>query len=344
MTEELLARLLERTENRYYGKYRGFVVDNADPQKRGRLRVKVPSVFGTDVVSGWALPCAPYGGADDQGLFFVPEVEAGVWVEFEAGDLEYPVWVGTFWSKPGGNSEAPKPNKPDGTKDDAAQSPPTRKIIKTVKGHTIQLEDKDGEEMLLVVEAKNNHVVRMDKDGVKLTEGTKKHVVAFDKDGIKVTHGENSNEVFISNDGIKVTDAKNGNSVEMSASGMTITDGASAVTVKDKNGNQLVLDSAGISAADKNGNKLVLDAGGVVVQEKANKVVVGAAGVSIGSDGAAEPLVLGNQLDLALKSFLMMLNTHTHGTSAPGAPTTPPAAPMQLVLTPALSKAHKVDK
>jgi hypothetical protein len=263
MTEELLTRLLERVENRYFGKHRGFVTDNADPQNQGRLRVSVPSIFGPDVVTGWALPCAAHGGADDQGLFFVPEVGAGVWVEFEAGDLEYPIWVGTFWAKPGGKSEIPKPNNPDGTKQDEAQNPPTRKIIKTLKGHTIQLEDKDGEEMLLVVEAKNNHVVRMDKDGVKLTEGTKKHVVSFDKDGIKVTHGENSNEIFVSNDGIKITDAKNSNSIEMAASGVTITDGASAVTVKDKNGNQIVMDASGVTVDDKNGNKIEMSAAAI---------------------------------------------------------------------------------
>src|SRR5205814_7880539 len=57
-----------------------------------------------EVVSGWALPCAPYGGAAEQGFFFIPEVDAGVWVEFEAGNLDFPVWVGTFWSKPGGSS------------------------------------------------------------------------------------------------------------------------------------------------------------------------------------------------------------------------------------------------
>src|SRR5687768_14424848 len=106
--DDLLARLLDKVENRYYGKYRAFVVDNADPELRGRLKLSIPSVLGNDVVSGWAMPCAPYGGMPNQGSFFIPENEAGVWVEFEAGNLEYPIWVGTFWSKPGGESEGPK--------------------------------------------------------------------------------------------------------------------------------------------------------------------------------------------------------------------------------------------
>lgn len=167
--ERIVANLVEKVERRFYGKYRGFVVDNADPGKLGRLKLRVPSVLGDAVVTGWASPCAPYGGNADQGMLFIPEVGAGVWVEFEEGDLEFPIWVGTFWSKAGGTSELPLPNRANGSKEAAVQDPPTRKIIKTKKGHTIQLEDKDGEEMVLIVEAKNGHSIAMDKDGFVIT-------------------------------------------------------------------------------------------------------------------------------------------------------------------------------
>ena len=95
--ERIVAGLVETMERRFYGKYRAIVVDNQDPKQLGRLKVKVPSVLGADVVTGWAAPCTPYGGAADQGLLFVPERDAGVWVEFEEGDLEFPIWVGTYW-------------------------------------------------------------------------------------------------------------------------------------------------------------------------------------------------------------------------------------------------------
>ena len=143
--EKIVANLVQKVERRFYGKYRGFVVDNADPEQLGRLKLRVPSVLGDDVVTGWAMPCVPYGGDVNQGFLFIPEVDGGVWVEFEEGDLEFPIWVGTFWSKPGGESELPKPNDADGTEQGSVQDPPTRKIIKTQKGHTIQFEDKDGE-------------------------------------------------------------------------------------------------------------------------------------------------------------------------------------------------------
>ena len=168
--ERTVADLGRQVERRYHGKYRGLVVDNADPEQLGRLRVRVPSVLGDAVVGGWALPCVPYGGMADQGLLAIPEKGAGVWVEFEEGDLEFPVWVGTFWSKPGGTTELPKTNKADGSPD-AVPDPPTRKILKTAKGHTIQIEDADDKELILIHEAKHKHTIALNADGIRITDG-----------------------------------------------------------------------------------------------------------------------------------------------------------------------------
>jgi uncharacterized protein involved in type VI secretion and phage assembly len=186
MNSDLIARLVERVEGRFYGKYRATVVDNADPENRGRLRLRIPATLGNEVVSGWALPCAPYGGAADQGFFFIPENESSVWVEFEGGDPDYPVWVGTFWGKPGGETEAPKPNDPDGAEQSDAQSPPTRKIIKTKKGHTIQLEDADGEEMIMLLEATNRNLVVMNGDGITVVDSKNETTITLDKDGLRI--------------------------------------------------------------------------------------------------------------------------------------------------------------
>jgi len=80
---------------KYYGKYRGTVVNNVDPEQRGRIQVMVPDVSGFALTS-WALPAFPIGGLQ-MGLFSVPMIGSGVWVEFEHGDLDYPVWVGVFF-------------------------------------------------------------------------------------------------------------------------------------------------------------------------------------------------------------------------------------------------------
>lgn len=79
---------------RYYGKYRGTVVNNVDPMQLGRLQVTVPDVTGL-VPGTWANPCLPVAGMQ-MGFFSVPMPGAGVYVEFEQGDPDYPVWVGCF--------------------------------------------------------------------------------------------------------------------------------------------------------------------------------------------------------------------------------------------------------
>ena len=220
--EKVVANLVQKVEQKFYGKYRGFVVDNADPEHLGRLKLKVPSVLGSEVVTGWAMPCTPYGGDANQGFLFIPEVDAGVWVEFEEGDLEFPIWVGTFWSKPGGESELPKPNDPDGTEQGSVQDPPTRKIIKTKKGHTIQLEDADNEELVMIIEATNGHVVTMNKDGVKITDGANGHEVTLDAQGITVFDGVSSgNKITMGQSGTTIED-KNHNKIEMTATAINI--------------------------------------------------------------------------------------------------------------------------
>jgi hypothetical protein len=82
------------TGRKFYGKYRGVVVNNADPTFRGRLLVQVPSVIGLQTV--WATPCVPYAGVQ-QGLFAMPDPGTLVWIEFEEGDPTYPIWVGCMW-------------------------------------------------------------------------------------------------------------------------------------------------------------------------------------------------------------------------------------------------------
>jgi hypothetical protein len=184
--EKVVANLARKVERRFYGKYRGFVKKNEDPENIGRLLVTVPSVLG-DQVAVWAFPCVPYGGMPNQGFLFIPDVRAGVWIEFEEGDPEFPIWVGTFWSKPGGNSELPKPNSADGTAQGSVQSPPSSKIIKTKKGHTIQLEDKDGSEMVIIVEAKNKHVITMDQNGIIISDKKGSNEIKMDGSSVTIT-------------------------------------------------------------------------------------------------------------------------------------------------------------
>ncbi len=110
----------------FFGKYRGKVENNIDPMMLGRVQVSVPAVLGSGQLS-WAMPCAPFAGPG-VGLFTVPPVGANVWVEFEAGDPDYPIWSGCFW----GVGEVP-----------ATPALPQMKVFKT-DGITLTLSDLPG--------------------------------------------------------------------------------------------------------------------------------------------------------------------------------------------------------
>lgn len=89
----------------YFGKYRGTVLNNIDPEQRGRLTLTIPDVLGA-IPSTWAEPCVPLAGPSGppMGVYLVPPIGAGVWVEFEHGDPNYPIWAGCRW---GAQSDVP---------------------------------------------------------------------------------------------------------------------------------------------------------------------------------------------------------------------------------------------
>jgi len=80
---------------RFYGKYRGLVVENIDPLQMGRVLLQCPDVLGA-IPSSWAMPCVPAAGIQ-AGIFIVPPIGSQIWVEFEQGNPDYPIWTGGFW-------------------------------------------------------------------------------------------------------------------------------------------------------------------------------------------------------------------------------------------------------
>ncbi len=100
---------VEADVQRLFGKYRGKVLDNDDPLFLGRILADVAAVQG--MVMNWCMPCVPYAGPD-VGFYAMPPIGANVWIEFEGGDINYPIWSGCFWGEgetPVVTAEPPNP-------------------------------------------------------------------------------------------------------------------------------------------------------------------------------------------------------------------------------------------
>lgn len=123
---------------KFYGKYRAIVTNNMDDNKQtgrmGRIKVKCPKVYGEDE-SDWCTPCMPYAGKD-VGILFMPKIGDTVWVEFEEGDPNLPIWVGNWW----GVGEIPAEINTAYDKKEVGQ----HHVIKTSLG-TIHINEKDKE-------------------------------------------------------------------------------------------------------------------------------------------------------------------------------------------------------
>lgn len=139
-------------QRRFYGKYRGVVTDNQDPVMLGRVRARVQDVYG-EHESGWALPSSPYAG-QGVGLFLIPPVGASVWIEFEHGDPDYPIWSGCFWS----TGEAP-----------AVPAVPEKKVLKTDVG-TITIDDTPGAGGI-TIETSDGKKIVMNSMGIEISTG-----------------------------------------------------------------------------------------------------------------------------------------------------------------------------
>ena len=147
------------SNGRFYGKYRGVVSDNSDPNNLGRIRARVADVYG-EQESGWAMPSVPYAGSS-VGLFLIPPTNASVWIEFEHGDPDYPIWTGCFWAE---NEVPVSPASAD------------KKVLKTGAG-TITLDDTQGSTSI-TIETTNSLKLKMDQQGIEISNGSQKIMIS----------------------------------------------------------------------------------------------------------------------------------------------------------------------
>jgi uncharacterized protein involved in type VI secretion and phage assembly len=143
----------------YLGKYRGTVVNNIDLEQRGRLIASVPDVAALTPQT-WAMPCVPFAG-QQAGLFVMPPIGAGVWIEFEQGNPDYPIWSGCYW---GGASELP-------TLALAATPPLKNVVVQTTGQTTLMLSDTPGPTGGILLKTTSGAMISINDVGITISNG-----------------------------------------------------------------------------------------------------------------------------------------------------------------------------
>jgi hypothetical protein len=148
----MLSSDLSRHVDKYYGKYAGFVAEKVESDVHGAIMVEIPG-FTQAGVPVRARPCLPYAH------FYMPHAGTRVWIEFEGGHTDYPLWVGVWY---------PENTAPE----EARAKPDFHRVIQTPAGHTVELSDEEGAEKI-VVRHKDNSFVALQPDGSVLVSNTK---------------------------------------------------------------------------------------------------------------------------------------------------------------------------
>jgi uncharacterized protein involved in type VI secretion and phage assembly len=147
------------SDRKYYGKYRGMVVNNVDPLQIGRLQVQVPDVAGL-IPSSWAMPCFPFTGKQ-MGMWALPQIGTGVWVEFEQGDPDYPIWSGCWF---GSAAEVPVL---------ALAAPPAvpNVVLQTQAQNTLMISDVPGPTGGILLKTTTGAMISVNDTGITISNG-----------------------------------------------------------------------------------------------------------------------------------------------------------------------------
>jgi len=146
------------SDQKYFGKYRGMVINNIDPMQMGRLMVQVPDI--SIIPSTWAMPCFPVTGKQ-MGVWVLPVIGSGVWVEFEQGNTDYPVWVGCF---PGSAADVPALA--------LAGNPVSPSIVlQTTLQNTIMISDMAGPAGGILLKTMTGALISINDIGITISNG-----------------------------------------------------------------------------------------------------------------------------------------------------------------------------
>lgn len=169
---EILAKDRRQEQPKFLGVMTGIVTNNQDPEKLGRVKVKLPRLSGDDE-SNWARIATLMAGKD-RGAFFLPEVNDEVLVAFECGDINLPCIIGALWN----GQDKPFETNSDGKND--------KRVIKSRSGHLIRLDDKDGAEKIEIIDKSGKNLITIDTKSNRITISSDKDIELSAKKG-KIT-------------------------------------------------------------------------------------------------------------------------------------------------------------
>lgn len=308
---------LERVFKRYYSFYRGEVTDNTDPAHRGRVKVKLPNVFGDDELPYFAEPRDFRGAGSKKGEFFVPDIGDWVYVEFEQGDPRFPVYSGGWHAQ-----EEVDEDSFEHDEDDA----PTARGWQTKYGHVIKMVDAAGKERVYMATPKGHYFILDDTEGAEA-------IFLIHKTGAQMQIDASGSVKVVAVDGGYVS--LNAESGEVSAASKdgSLVKIASDIVLLPKGGDSMLRLAEGIamltSAKDViiSGNTFTASAGAVTIDAQGAKLSMGTGKVALG----AGPCELIDTLIQYMDALLSSPSLCTTGTG-PSGPLSPPASVQITVL------------
>jgi hypothetical protein len=308
---------LEKVFNRYYSLYRAKVVDNKDPKKRGRIKVLVPALFGEIELPQWCLPRDFRATAKDGGEFYPPEIDDYVFVEFEGGDPQFPVYSGGWFGETAEGEELPE----DFVHEEDA---PMVKGFKDRAGNTILFDQTEGKEKV-TIQTKNHYLIldetadaeavylahklgsqlQIDKSGSMKMFTSDGHYISMDNEGGAISVGSKDGAIVSLKEAITVSDASGKSVVNIKEGGVQITTGGDLVAQSN-------------TATIKTGS-LAVDAGSIEMQYKQTCEIKGAGTetISMGTGQIAIKGPTAEVVDILLQTLEGLMTDATPGYGGP---------------------------
>jgi uncharacterized protein involved in type VI secretion and phage assembly len=150
---------MNTNNKKHYGLYRANVIQNIDPYRQGRIQIQCADVLGLGI-SSWAQPCLTSAGIQ-AGTFMVPNIGSGVWVQFEQGDADHPVWLGGYW---GSAAEVPAITQ---------LTPPALQafVVQTLAQNTLMLSDTPGPTGGFLLKTTTGAMIMVNDTGITISNG-----------------------------------------------------------------------------------------------------------------------------------------------------------------------------